>query len=639
MDIQLLEEKYLKAKEAYYSGEPIMEDWEFDELEQILKDNFSEVINIVGADNDTTAKAEHWNPMLSLAKKSATIDGIIPFEEFQSWINSRLSTLNKKEYTLTLMPKYDGNSVNLQYKNGNFFKAITRGNGIKGTDITEKVKYIIPLTIPYKEDVEIRGEVILNETSYNKWKKTETKNPRNFVAGILGRDEHNEELLKDLTLFAFSLRGASSLNKYFDNDDQLLTEWGFNKNRAIPFSYLTNSYTDFNKEFNNFLELRKTYEYKMDGFVVKLDLKEEKEILGENSHDPEYAIAIKFPPEGALTQIESISWNLGNYGELVPIANLSPTELDGTTVKRASLFSWGNLNKKGCFPGAKVKIAKAGDIIPNIYEVIIPSEVPIEIPTNCPSCNTVLYRDEIHIECRNEFCEAQLQRRFGSCMNVLGYQWFGPSIMESFWKAGFRTTLDFFDKEKMNKQNLIYSKLFVEGRMLDRLFDEMSKMMEIDFWKLIISFKLKGLGRSGSKEIAKFLSGQKYSFENLERAPLEKFLNPDYIGRKNVELLIQLVESNNITILFPSTTGIAVELTGSPKSFGYNTKEDFLEVIKEHGFIHGGLKEAMYLITDDLNSSTSKMKTANKKGIKIFNYQTFLEDVCNIKNTNENDLF
>lgn len=636
MDLTLLEEKYLQAKEAYYAGEPIMEDWEFDEMEQILKDNFSYVVDIVGTSELTGEKADHWNPMLSLSKISASITGELPIEDFNKWLASKLSILGKNKFSLTAMPKYDGNSVSLQYINGRFTKAITRGNGIKGTDITSKVKNIIPQTIPFTHDVEIRGEVILSNSAYEKWKKPETKNPRNFVAGILGRDENETELLNDLTLVAFSIRGKSSIDKYFDNDDNLLIDWGFNTKHSVSLFYIDNEQTNtsFPKCFNSFLELRKTFNYQIDGIVIKFDLKEEKEILGENSHDPEYALAVKFPPTGALTTIESISWNLGNYGEMVPVANLTPTELDGTTVKRASLFSWGNLNKKQCFPGAKVKIAKAGDIIPQIYEVIIPSNIPIEIPHTCPSCSSTLYRDEKHIECRNELCEAQLKRRFGACMPILGYQWFGGSIMEAFWNAGFRTTVDFFNPEKMNKDYLISTGFFQSGRLMDRLFDEMEKIKEIDFWKLIVSFKLKGIGKTASKEVAKLLSGKEYSFKSLERAPLEKFLQEDYIGKKLVLDLLRLVEAAGIIVTFPSDAGIKIEFTGSPKSAGFNTKEEFLNAIKEHGFTHGGLKDASYLITDDLNSSSSKMKTAAKKGIPIYDYSTFLEKFCKIEETN-----
>lgn len=635
MDITLLEEKYLQAKEAYYAGEPIMEDWEFDEMEQILKDNFSYVVDIVGTSELTGEKADHWNPMLSLSKISASINGDLPTEDFNKWIEARLNILGKKNYRLIGMPKYDGNSVSLQYVKGNFVKGVTRGNGIKGTDVTEKIKNIVPAKISFKDDVEIRGEIILSDEAYNRWKKPETKNPRNFVAGILGRGDHDTELLKDLTLVAFSIRGKSSINKYFDNDDLLLANWGFNKKHEVPLNFIDNSLdvASFYNCYDYFLNLRKSFPYQIDGIVLKLDLKEEKELLGENSHDPEYAIAVKFPPTGALTTIESISWSLGNYGEMVPVANLAPTELDGTTVKRASLFSWGNLNKKQCFPGAKVKIAKAGDIIPQIYEVIIPSDIPIEIPHTCPSCSSTLHRDEKHIECRNELCEAQLKRRFGSCMPVLGYQWFGGSIMEAFWNAGFRTTVDFFNPEKMNKDYLISTGFFQSGRLMDRLFDEMKKIKEIDFWKLIVSFKLKGIGKTASKEIAKLLSGKEYSFKSLERAPLEKFLVEDYIGKKLVLDLLRLVEAAGITVTFPSDAGIKIEFTGSPKSAGFASKEEFLNAIKEHGFTHGGLKDASYLITDDLNSSSSKMKTAAKKGIPVYDYSTFLAKFCKVEET------
>lgn len=348
------QELYIKAKEAYYAGYPIMSDAEFDELEQEVG------VGAVGA-IDKDAKFNHPTKMLSLSKIQADkTTGAAPTAEATDWVMSiaeRTSLTEPFEVTC----KYDGNSGNCIYINGKLSQVLTRGDGFTGRDITEKVRHLIPETISFTEGVcEVRGEIIMKKSVFSKKYEGKFANPRNLVAGILGRDD--DEMIEDLSFIAYDMKVDGV---YFTIDD--INKEGFNKEDK-PFCIKWKPNESFAALFQTMVEEREKTDFPLDGFVLKTAVKY-RNSLGESDHDPKWGKAIKFKPVGVTTEVENISWSMGKTGEFTPIAILKPIELDGTVVKRACLYNAGYVKNYGIKKGTRVRIVKAGDIIPQIVEV------------------------------------------------------------------------------------------------------------------------------------------------------------------------------------------------------------------------------------------------------------------------------
>lgn len=356
-------ELYKQAKESYYAGTPIMSDEEFDNLEQELR-NLGELEEQVGA-VDKDAKFPHPTPMLSLSKFQADkTTGKAPTEQVLNWCRSIVEKTGGVEdnHVFEVTCKYDGNSGNCIYKNGKLWKVLTRGDGKFGRDVTDKIRHLIPEEIRITGTVEIHGEIIMKKSVFETQYAGKFANPRNLVAGILGRDDN--AMIEDLCFIAYD---AKFDGKYAGIDT--INSLGFNKFDK-PFS--TNfiyRHDKFDELFERMVEVRKNSEFPLDGFVLKTYSNKAKAILGENDHDPEWGKAIKFKPVGVTTEIVDIEWNMGRTGEFIPKAILNPVEVDGSTVSKVALYNAGYVVNNNIQKGTKVRIAKAGDIIPQIIEI------------------------------------------------------------------------------------------------------------------------------------------------------------------------------------------------------------------------------------------------------------------------------
>ena len=370
-------ELYRKAKLSYYKGNPIMSDTEFDALE-IIVSALPEFKKYVGfGDDDRNAKFNHVTKMLSLSKIQAGIDGtlsgIIPTDDFSSWLKSKniLSQTKKLEAT----PKFDGNAINLIYKGNSLDAILSRGDGTAGRDYTNKLNHIVPNSIDIDgyDFIEVRGEVVIDREIFNKSHRysdgKDYKNERNYVAGVLNRDEDMSHLIKDFAFLAVEIKGTKDgKTEHISIQGDTLKNLGFNLEHSL-FKIIFGTY-DFAAVYEEMLDYRiNKCPYLLDGFVIKTP-ESTRAYFGESSHDPNWALAVKFPAEETITSIEGIEWNMGKDGQLTPVALLKPIELDGTTVRRASMHNYGWIIENKCMPGAIVKIAKKGDIIPQITEVV-----------------------------------------------------------------------------------------------------------------------------------------------------------------------------------------------------------------------------------------------------------------------------
>jgi len=598
-----LEQLYFQAKEAYYQGEPIMEDDEFDVLEQELLTMGSTAPYVVGA-NDRKAKYSHPSPMLSLAKFQAALNGEAPTQQAQNWMNK----IGKVSFEVS--PKYDGNAANAIYQEGKLLQVLSRGNGTKGRDVTSKVRHNFPEEISILGTVEVRGEVVVKISTFQE-KYSEYKNPRNYVAGVLNRDENSDSVIADLDFIPLEVRVHSNEGFTFGELDL-----GF-KHQPYAFQILAE---EFEEGYRRMETYRSQSEYQLDGFVVKAP-NELRPQLGENSHDPNWAVAIKFPPKEAITKILSISWQYGKTGEVTPVAVMEPVDLDGSTVSRAALFNYGYLKSKGAFPGATVAIAKSGDIIPQITRVVLEGSMENLVTPKTCKCGSELVIKGIHLICENLTCENVAYHMFAQGINRLDLDGVGGSMIRQLWNAGYRSPVEILNPTKFTRERLFANSVLKPGKLVDNMFKEIEKITELKPADLILMLGFPGMGHTSAKQVGNMLSGVKYNFSGLEKSVVAEF----GLGEKKRELYESAVQelSQFIQITLPekiSEDAIPFEMTGSPKSFGFKTKEEFVAAAKAKGYYHTSLKDAKVLFVDDLNTSSNKMKTAQSKGVKVMLY-------------------
>ena len=604
-----LEQHYIAAKEAYYNGSPILTDDEFDRLESDLLSLGSDVPYIVGAD-DRKAKYSHPSPMLSLAKYQATVSGTPPTESATAW----MTKFGVSSFEIT--PKYDGNAANCIFIDGKLSQVLTRGNGTKGRDITDKVKHNLPKTIGIPGTVEVRGEVAIRVSTFNE-KYAHFKNPRNYVAGVLNRDENPDEVIADLDFIPIEVRIHKDGEICFESPSSLKDF------KHYPFLARIEP-IEFEDCFNAMTEYRNDSEYQLDGFVIKAP-EGLRPLWGENSHDPNWAVAIKFPPKETITKILSISWQYGKTGEVTPVAVMEPVDLDGSTVSRAALFNYGYLKSKGAYPGATVAIAKSGDIIPQITRVVVEGkESDLQAPTHC-KCGEKLQLRGIHLMCENPTCENVAFNMFAQGVAQLELDGVGGSMIRQLWKAGYRSAVEILNPAKFTREQLYANSDLKPGKMVENMFKEIEKIKEIKPAEVILMLGFPGMGRTCAKQVGNMLSGVKYNFAGLEKAVIAGF-GP---GEKKREIYESAIAELGqfIEITMPekiAEDAIPYECTGSPKAFGFKTKEEFAALAKSKGYYHAGLKEARVLFVDDLNTMSNKMKTAQSKGVKIMLYSEIL---------------
>lgn len=390
-------EKYLRYKYTYYLGIPIISDAEFDKFEAELKStgdelalkvtdfvdfpdtkeiedlglNLNEIAPELKIKRDETKYNHPKNfPMLSLEKIQVNDINNIPSTKIQNFFDRCKTDL------LEITPKYDGNSLELIYENGKLIRALSRGNGLVGLDKTNKARLIVPNVIPHNGKLVVRGEVIIEEKLFNKYRTIgKVENSRNWLAGKMGDENIDFKVIKDFSFIAYTLVEIKD-EKIFhmENSMKQLLDLGFNKKHQPKVNFIKPTIDNFISAYKDFKNYRENdCPYSLDGFVIKF--KESlREKMGSTTHHTKSAIAIKFESDEVETTIVDIEWSHGKNGEFCPIAILEPVELLGTIVKKCSLNNLGFIIKNGAFPGSVITLRKAGEIIPQLTSIVALSE-------------------------------------------------------------------------------------------------------------------------------------------------------------------------------------------------------------------------------------------------------------------------
>jgi DNA ligase (NAD+) len=508
--------------ELYYrEAIPEISDREYDRLKEELTELEAQypelvieesLVEVVGDDRlSGFSSYTHREPMQSL-------DNTYSFEELEEFEKrvERLLGDAPKEYLVE--PKIDGVAVSLTYENGLFVRAVTRGNGIEGDDITANFELIdnFPrqLSPPYPDILEVRGEIYMTNEEFERINEQrradgqpEFANPRNLAAGTIKMLDRKEAKSRKLTWVSHGRGFCEPLNyeklsSFFSDLDR----WNF---PLVENHWLVDGIHKSIEAVQNLDELRKTYSYPTDGAVIKLNSLELQDQAGSTSKAPRWAIAYKFEAEQAVTRLNDIAIQVGRTGTLSPVAILEPVQLAGTTVSRATLHNSDEIARKDVRIGDSVIVEKAGEIIPAIIEVVLAQRPEgaesYAFPESCPSCGTQVVRadGEAAHRCPNTIgCPPQVRRRiqfFASrqCMDIEGL---GEAVVDQLVDKEFATTIP--DLYSLKKEDLLTLEKFAE-KSADNLLQALEESKSRELWRLIHGFGIPHVGSSASKLLAK----------------------------------------------------------------------------------------------------------------------------------------
>ncbi len=445
------------AYKYYVEDAPEISDYTYDRMFRELQeleaahpeydDPHSPTKRVGGQALDKFEKVTHTVPLGSL------ID-VFSFEELQGFLRNAGET-----DAYSVEAKIDGLSVALRYENGRLVRGATRGDGVIGEDVTANIRTImsIPLTIPYKGVLEVRGEVFMPRSSFERVNAEREEmgepkfaNPRNAAAGSLRQLDPKIAASRGLDIFIFNLQYCERTFTRHDETLAFLKDQGF---KVIPLVETLVGYDRIVAMIQRIGELRSELPYDIDGAVVKENLLSRREALGETANTPKWAVAYKYPPERKATKLTDIVIQVGRTGVLTPNAVLEPVRLAGTNVSRATLHNIDFITEKDIRIGDTVWVQKAGDIIPEVVSVEKERrngcELPFTMPTHCPSCGEPVVRDpqEAAVRCTNSACPAQLVRNLTyfasrSAMNIDGL---GEAVVELLCQHGFvKNVSDFY---------------------------------------------------------------------------------------------------------------------------------------------------------------------------------------------------
>ncbi|MBN1755001.1 NAD-dependent DNA ligase LigA [bacterium] len=533
----------------YVKDSPELSDTEydllFDELSR-LEAQYPEFITPdsptqkVGAEPlESFGVLEHRVPMLSLSKVNTEQE----FRDFHRRVTELLGYSADTELEYVAEPKLDGLSIELVYEKGILTSASTRGDGVRGEEVTNNVKTIrsIPLSL-FQESgsspplIEIRGEVIYHKDDFNRLNRQREAdgkplfaNPRNAAAGSLRQLDPGITRRRPLDAFFYDLGTIEGITLQTHYEQlELISSLGL---KTIPHYVLCHNVNDIVNYFKKIEGIREALNFEIDGVVIKVNKLDYQISLGELSRSPRWAVAWKFVPEESTTVLKDVVWNVGRTGAVTPVAILDPVQVGGVEVKRASLHNEDELQRKGVKIGDTVVIRRAGDVIPEVIKPLTEMrtgvEIEIEIPTHCPVCHSTLVRPdgEVIRRCPNVSCPAQVAEsiiHFASKggMDIDGL---GPKLILQMLEKGI--IKDAADLYFLKKADLIPMERMGD-KLAQNIIDSIQASKNTTFSRLIYALGIRNVG----EHLAKVLESHFSSMEELKNTPQEELQAIDEIG-------------------------------------------------------------------------------------------------------------
>ena len=654
-----LREELRKHNHSYYVlSKPTISDYDFDmklsKLHKLEQENPSlsspdSPTQRVGGDiTEKFEKVAHSSPMLSLSNSYNK-------EDIQEWAERTVKLTGNEELEYTLELKYDGVAISLHYEEGQLIKAVTRGDGNTGEDVTTNVRTIksIPLKLhgDYPDKFEIRGEIFLPHASFEKLNKTREEegeplyaNPRNTASGTLKSQDSKIPASRGLDCFLYYL--VLNKNPYQGHFESLekAGEWGF-KVPQEKLKYVAKSTTvDGVMEFIGYWDNeRKKLPFEIDGIVIKVNSYQLQDEMGLTAKSPRWAIAYKFKAENLSTQLVEITYQVGRTGAITPVANLEPLLLAGTTVKRASLHNQDQIEKLGIHEKDFVFVEKGGEIIPKVTNVDLDKRLadakPVQFIPTCPECHTALVRKEgeAHHYCPNaEFCPPQITGRIEhfisrKAMNIDGL---GAETIVQLFEAGLiRIPADLYD---LTREQILPLERLAEKSVENILIGvEASKAQP--FEKVLFGLGIRYVGETVAKKLAKHFK----NIQSIKSASLESLVKVDEIGERIAESVYEYlnIEANlsqiqrmeeaglcfetvEVTLDSEVLNGKKIVVSGVFTKLSRNELKTLIEA--NGGKVVGSISAKTDLLIAGENMGPAKKTKADTLGIKIIDETAFL---------------
>ena len=642
----------------YVLNAPVISDREFDrmmeELQQLEKEypQYSDPnspTQRVGNDiNKAFTQVKHKYPMLSLGN-TYTIDEVASFyDRVRSGLN--------EDFRIVGELKYDGTSISLTYRHGKLLRAVTRGDGVQGDDVTENVKTIrsIPLQLRgtgYPDEFEIRGEILMPWTVFEQLnaerereEETLFANPRNAASGTLKLQNSAIVASRNLDAYLYYLLGEDLPSDDHYENLQIVRSWGFKISDAMQVCHSLEEM----KAFIDYWDVnRKNLPVATDGIVFKVASLRQQKNLGYTAKSPRWAMAYKFQAEQALTRLNSVSYQVGRTGTVTPVANLDPVQLSGTVVKRASLHNDDIIQSLDLHIGDMVFVEKGGEIIPKITGVDFDARglligEKVTFIKQCPECGTPLvrYEGEAAHYCPNEMgCPPQIKGRIEHYISrrAMDIDGLGPETIDLFYRLGMvRTVADLYS---LNESEIASLERLGE-KSARNIIEAVDRSLQVPFERVLFALGIRFVGET----VAKKLANSFVSIEALESATLDDLVGVDEIGpriaqsvrayfenEQNRNLIKRLEEAGvQMRISEDRLSGFTDKLDGATivisGTFTHHSRDEYKQMIEQHGGKNTGSVSAKttYLLAGE-NMGPAKLEKARKLGIKIISEEDFLQ--------------
>ena len=640
----------------YVLNAPEISDKEFDdrmrELQELEKehpeyqDDNSPTMREGSDLNKNFTQVAHKYPMLSLGNTYSESEVTDFYDRVKKALN--------EDFEICCELKYDGTSISLTYENGKLVRAVTRGDGEKGDDVTDNVKTIrtIPLVLhgSYPESFEIRGEILMpwevfEELNREKEAREEPlfANPRNAASGTLKLQNSAIVASRKLDAYLYYLLGEElPCDGHYENL-QAAAGWGFKTSEHMKKAHSLEEVFEYIRYWDT---ERKNLPVATDGIVLKVNSMRQQKNLGFTAKSPRWAIAYKFQAERALTRLNKVTYQVGRTGAVTPVANLDPVQLSGTIVKRASLHNADIIEGLDLHIGDMVYVEKGGEIIPKITGVdkdarsmLIGEKV--KFITHCPECGSKLirYEGEAAHYCPNETsCPPQIKGKIEhfisrKAMNIDGL---GPETVDMFYRLGLiKNTADLYQLTADDIKNLDR----MGEKSAENIIKGIEASKEVPFERVLFALGIRFVGETVAKKIAKSFN----DIDELENANLEKLINIDEIGEKIAQSILTYFANplNRELIERLKSTGLQLyrreeDLSGYTDKlagqsivisgvFTHHSRDEYKELIEKNGGKNvGSISAKTSFILAGENMGPAKLEKAHKLGIKLMSEDEFL---------------
>ncbi len=640
----------------YVKAQPVISDYEFDlMLQQLiaLEKQFPELLTpespsqrVGGYISKEFETVTHNYPMMSLGNTYSE-------EELRDF-DERIRKIIGDNFEYVCELKFDGVAIGLTYQNGKLLRAVTRGDGVRGDDVTANVRTIrsIPLSLigkNFPETFEIRGEIILDKKTFERINneridigETSFANPRNSAAGTLKLQDSSEVARRKLDCFLYAFYGNFDFSAHYDGL-RMAAQWGF---KISEHYRLCNSINEVLLFIETWKLKRETLPFDIDGIVIKVNNFRHQEELGFTAKSPKWAIAYKYKAESASTILTNVVYQVGRTGAITPVANLKPVLLAGTTVKRASLHNADQILKLDLHLQDTVFVEKGGEIIPKITGVDISMRpngaLPVNYITDCPECGTELIRQdgEANHYCPNENgCPPQIKGRLvhftsRKAMNIDGL---GVETIDQLVEAKLlRNVADIY---QLKSEQLLQLERMGE-KTVSNLLEAIEKSKKVPFERLLFALGIRFVGDTTAKKLARHFG----SYFKISQATLEELVQTPEVGDKiassifsfvhhadNIKMVEQLQQAGLLFELDAAAMqeagtklkGLSFVITGVFQKFERDKLKETIEI--NGGKVSGSLSAKTSYLLAGSDCGPAKLEKAEKLKINIISEDDFLK--------------